>query len=82
MQSEQISILGLDNMFFGRIAKQFTQLGKVGRVRDGLHNGLFPVAGSAGRGRREMVEQLPGGPVKEIDNGEGQGEGDDSDDAL
>jgi hypothetical protein len=69
MHSQEEAILCLHYMLLGGVAIELTQLYKVIRVRDGVGNALFLIAGAARIGRGQAVEGIATDAVAEADNG-------------
>lgn len=81
MHSQEEAILCLHYVLLCGVAIELTQLYKVIRVRDGVRNALFLIAGAARVGRGQAVEGIATDAVAEADNGcrEEQRDGSDHD---
>lgn len=82
VQTQQISISRLYNMFLRSVPEELAQLDKVLRVRDGTAHILLAVARSSRVGRGKRVEGIAGDAVEESNDGGWEEEGNRTNDAL
>ena len=82
VQTQEIAIARLHNVFLAVVAVEVAELGKVGGIGDGAPHALLLLARALGRGRREVVEQAAREAVAEVDNRRGQGKRDDGNEGL